>query len=207
MCVPFIFPAIGAFASMAGSAGLISSTMAGIVGGIASIGGTIASTMMTSSAQRADAKAQQQAYDYNARVREQQAQDARQRGSLQQMQLLQRSRLIAGAQRAQQGASGVVGSADSGADILVESTEYGARDAELARINAEREATGFQAQANLDRYQGQMARYQGQNKIAGTMLTGFTNVFAQAAPWWKSWQQDPFAGQRADVSWSGYGAP
>ena len=85
---------------------------------------------------------------------------------------------------------GVVAGQDTGLDILAESAEFGARDAAMIRINADREAWGFSGGADNDRYQGQMAGNASMYRGGATFMSGVSDAFTPApARWWDKWRR------------------
>lgn len=150
----------------------------------------VASTAMTIIGQVANAQSQKAAADANAQTARMQARDAERRGSIAEGQQRMKTNLIVAAQHAQQGSSGLVADEGTGADVLAQSAEYGARDAATLRVNAQREAWGYRRQAQLDEYQGQQAMASLPLKIGGTVLTGVANTFAKS-PWWSSYVNKP----------------
>jgi len=150
--------------------------------------GSIASTVAGTVGQVQQGRQQQAAFNYNAKIQQQQALDAERRGSMEEGRQRQRAALIVGAQHAEQGGSGLVAGADSGGDVLAQTAEFGARDAAMARLNGARAAWGFRSGAQGDRFQGQLARSSANAKAGSTFLSGVAT--AGKSPWWEHWQQD-----------------
>jgi len=191
MCFPALAAVVPALASAGGGlagAGTFLGLNATAWTGIGLVG-SIASTVGSAVGQAQQGRQQQAAYDYNARIQQQQALDAERRGSMEEGRQRQRAALIVGALNAEQGGSGLVAGADSGGDILAQTAEFGARDAAMARLNGARAAWGFRSGAQGDRYQGQLARSSVNAKAGSTFLSGVAGAVGKS-PWWKSLQQD-----------------
>lgn len=118
---------------------------------------------------RQNAKAQQNAANYNAEVSRQQAQSALQVSTAQQLAQNRRARQIAGAGRAAVAQSGT-GFGGSNQDVLDQSGTY----AELDQLNLAYEgsmrARGWQSQAELDAYQGRVAGANAKRATAAGIL-------------------------------------
>jgi hypothetical protein len=174
----------GAAATAAGTGtflGLAATTWSGI-----SLASTLAGGLLSGIGQIQQGKAQQEAYNANAKTQRLQALDAERRGSIEEGQQRQRVNQVLGAQQARQGGSGVVAGQDTGADVLAESAEYGARDAATIRVNAVREAWGLRTQAANDQAQGRAAGQAGYARAGSTFLSS-VNTFSQS-PWWERWK-------------------
>ncbi|HEY9146833.1 MAG TPA: hypothetical protein VIN36_09130 [Thiobacillus sp.] len=97
-------------------------------------------------------KNEQAAYNYNATVNEQQAQDALARGDEAVSEHQRKVDQLKGRQRAVMAANGLDLGEGSALNILTDTDLLGAYDAQVIRKNAEREAWGHRAQAGLNRY-------------------------------------------------------
>jgi hypothetical protein len=186
--MPFLaaIPAvIAAGASAAGTAGLISGTTAAIVTGASALAGTA----LTAAGSIQQGNQQKAAYDYNAKVLNMQAVDAQRRGS--EAEGIQRTRYqqLQGSQRAQMGASGAVVDEGSSGDVVTETAVFGERDAQMIRLDAERQAWGANTQADLSRMRGRQAETGGWNTAGQSILSGSTNFFTKD-PYWKQWVKD-----------------
>lgn len=185
--IPAVIGAASSAAATAATAAGVGGTFLGLSAGAwtgLGITSGLAGTVLQGIGQYQQGKQQQQDYKYNARIQEQQALDAEQRGSMAQGQANLRTRAIVGAVHAGQGSSGVIAGDGTGEDVLTEIADIGARDAAQLRINAAREAWGLRAGAAIDRQQGQMAASAGRAKAGATFLKGI-NIFA-SDPWWKT---------------------
>jgi hypothetical protein len=122
----------------------------------------------------------------NAQVAEYQAADAIERGALEEKQhRLQVSRLK-GQQRAAIASSGFIVDADTAADVTMDTTEMGERDALAIRSNAEREAWAYKVQASNARAEGQLDRMGGQYQAATSLMSGAGSV----ADKWYRWNKE-----------------
>lgn len=136
--------------------------------------------------------AQQQA-DYQAAVAknnsilaQRAADDARERGSIEEAQQRLRTRQLIGASRASAAGRGVLVDAGSAALTQADIAQIGELDALTIRNNAEREALGFEAEganfrgeADLRTTAGRNARTAARFDVASTLLTGANTVGSQ----------------------------
>ena len=150
---------------------------------------SLAGSLISTAGSIAQGQQQKAAYKANAKTQQMQALDAQRRGSMAEGEARQQSKMITGAVNANQGSSGVVAGQDTGLDILAESAEFGARDAAMININAQREAWGLNTQAGNDRFQGQMAGNAGVYRAGTTFLSGVSDAFTPTAPWWDKWKR------------------
>lgn len=133
---------------------------------------------------KAAAKYNAAVQENNAQFSEWQAQDALDRGQLQQQDNRRRGEQIAGTQRAAIAANGIV--MDEGSPLaILQDTEFAtARDAQVIRDNANREAYGFRQQAQNARAGAAITRYQGDSintglNVASSLLSGGSKVAGQ----------------------------
>lgn len=154
-------------------------------------------TYMQYQGQKAQAVAQQQQYEYQAKVNENnqkiaewQAQDAKDRGDIAEKQHRIKVSQLKGRQRSALAASGVVVDEGSGLDILGDTAEMGELDALTIRSNAEREAYDYEvsamnsgAQAGINRASGENAYAAGNYGAMTTLLSGAGSV----ADKWYRW--------------------
>jgi hypothetical protein len=137
--------------------------------------------------------------EYNSDVARMQALDARRRGSQAEGEHRQRVQQFMGAQRAQMGGSGAVVDQGSFGDVLAQTAEFGERDAQRLRSNAERQAWGLQSEAEGSMYQGRAAQTAGYYKAgssvlsyaaspAGSSLLGGDMAFFRPKPYYDSWR-------------------
>jgi hypothetical protein len=112
----------------------------------------------------------------NAQVAEYQAEDAIQRGELEEKQHRLQVERLKGKQRASIASSGFLVDADTAADVTMDTVEMGERDALAIRSNAEREAWAYKVQASNSRQQGALDMYAGQSGAGSTLLSGAGSV-------------------------------
>ena len=147
---------------------------------------TLGSTVLGAAGQMQQAQATQAAANYNAqigdmnaRIAEQRADDAIDRGRTEEQRKRQEVAKLKGAQVAAMAANGVDVSFGSPLDTIVDTAVLGELDALTVRSNAHREAYDYRvdaankrAGASLSRMQGESARTGGYLNAAGTILTG-----------------------------------
>ena len=152
----------------------------------ASLALTAFSTVQGAMAAKAEGKAQQQMYNYqaavdrnNAKIAEWQAKDAEQRGTEEE----RRRRILTGQQKGSQrvafAANGIDLGSDNVAETLADTNMIGEMDALTIRSNAKREAYGYRVQgANYEasavnnQFAGKNARTAGNTKAMSTILGG-----------------------------------
>ena len=97
-------------------------------------------------------KAKQQAYQYNAQLGEMQAKDALARGDQAVQRHYEQASQFRGHQVAAMAANGVDTSFGSALNVLTSTDVNANKDAQIILQNAQREATGYRAQAQLDNF-------------------------------------------------------
>ena len=138
-----------------------------------------------------ETKAQNAAAEYNARIHENnakiseyQAQDALQRGKIEEKQFRLRLSQEQGSRRAGYAASGVVVDDGSSLDLLLDAAEYGEQDAITIRHNAEREAFDHRAAGSNSAGAAALSRLNKRSPgfAAGTtLLNGTSNILSSAS--------------------------
>ena len=146
---------------------------------IASMALTAGAGVYSASAQRAAGKYEQQVAERNATIADQQAEQAKQIGNIDEERQLRRVRAALGSQRAALAANGIDVNSGTALDLQAETAGFGAADALNLRSNALREAWGFNVEATNQRNSGRAARAQGRNAAIGTMLTTASSVAGQ----------------------------
>lgn len=158
--------------------------------GMAAIGLTIASTVLSvagsvqqAKATKAQTKFQQGVARNNQIIANQKADDARRRGQEEEQRREQLTRSEIGANRARAAARGVVVDEGSNLAISEDIARAGKQDALTIRNNAEREALGFEAQAvefqseaSLRGLEAEDARRSALFGAGSSLLTGATSV-------------------------------
>lgn len=141
-----------------------------------SVGTTLVSSMQQSNAYKMQAAYEKNAYDWNARIAEIQAQDAVDRGEKAANELKKNTRRLIGAQRAALAAQGIAIDEGDALDIQLETAELGAADAQEIKNNAWREAWGYRVNALDLRGKGSFAELSGKTAARNTLLTGGMNI-------------------------------
>lgn len=139
------------------------------------------------------ASAMQQADDarnlanYNAQVREYQAQDTVSRAAVEEQKQREQVRQFMGRQRASMGASGVEVSSGSFGDVLQQSAAMGERDALTIRNNAMRAAWGYRTQSAAEQFEGEARARAYEGRAVGSLLSGAGDVYAIGVKkqWWE----------------------
>ena len=122
--------------------------------------------------------------EQNAALSDKQAQDAIERGQIEEARQRLVTRQTIGATRAAQAAQGVDVGSGSAVDVQASEAGLGELDALMIRNNAAREAYGFKVQAIQERQHAKIARVAGAGAAAGyaagsygTLLTGAANTY------------------------------
>lgn len=117
-------------------------------------------------------QSQKKAANYNAEMDRRAADDALQRGAIDAARIKENTRKLISTQIANSGASGFDSSTGTALDLSVEAKGYGELDALTTINNAQRQASGLEAQSVLDRYQGKASGRAGTMGAAGTLISG-----------------------------------
>lgn len=136
------------------------------------------------------AESQAQQYEFNAGIADLQAQDAAQRGLEEEQKFRTQVRGLIGTQRAGFAGQNVVVGDGSAADVQADSARLGELDAQQIRANAQREAWGFQVQADDLRMGAKVARQGGQAAksaanwaTAGSLLSTGSSLLLSRYGW------------------------
>lgn len=148
--------------------GSISATTLAYVAAAAAVAG--AGTAAYSSV--AAGENQKEMADYNAKVQENAAKDAEQRGAIAADEQRQKTRQMIARQNAGMSASGLDTSTGTPLDIQTQTAGMGELDALRIVNNAQRQAAGLQAQADLDVFKGNTAQTAGYFGATGSILGG-----------------------------------
>ena len=137
---------------------------------------TLAAAVIGTSALQAygqytDGKFQASVANQNAKINEDAALDAINKGNAQAQEQRRRTRQLAGTQAATMSASGIDLSTAGALDILGDTAAMGELDALTMVNNASREAYGYRMQAENDRLNAKMARRSGNMGAMTTLLT------------------------------------
>lgn len=114
--------------------------------------------------------------EIDAQIAAEQGEQAKQAGLVEEEKHLRRVRQMIGSQRAAAAASGVDVNFGTPLEIQDETMALGVADAETIRMNALRQAWGFDVQAVNSVNQGRAARATGRNRAVGTVLTTAANT-------------------------------
>lgn len=121
-------------------------------------------------------RAERDVLNNNANAALMQAQDARERGAVEEQAFRGKLKRMQGTQQAAMAASGVDPSSQSFQAIASDTAQMGEMDARTIRANAMREAYGLTTQAENLRMQGAKAEKLGRAQAYGTALTGLTQA-------------------------------
>lgn len=160
------------------------------MGWVAIAGAVIAGVMSYSQQKQAAAQQDYQAQVAvnNQKIAEVKAQDAINRGQLEERKHRVQIAQLMGTQRATSAASGVLVDEGSALDIVSDTAAIGELEALTIRSNAEREALGFRQQAAAF---GGDAAFLGNSADAlasNAALAGFSSILTTAAPVAAKWQ-------------------
>lgn len=117
-------------------------------------------------------KNQQKIADYNAKVQEIQAQDARARGGFEANQKRREVAAVLGQQQAQLAANGVETSSGTALTLASDTAWAGEMDAKTIEVNALRAAYGYEQEAVGTRLQGKAAMRNARGEAYGSLLSG-----------------------------------
>lgn len=117
-------------------------------------------------------KSQQKIADYNAKVQEIQAQDARARGGFEANQKRREVAATLGQQQAQLAANGVETSSGTALTLASDTAWAGEMDAKTIEVNALRAAYGYEQEAVGTRLQGKAAMRNARGSAYGSLLSG-----------------------------------
>lgn len=133
--------------------------------------------------------------EQNADVAEAQAQDSINRGNAQADEVRRRNRQAAGTQAATMGATGADLSTGGALDIFGDTAQFGTLDAMTTVNNAQREAYGYQVQAENYKAQASSSRKQGNMGAMTTLLTSPLKAYGAYQMFGGTWnpftQSDP----------------
>lgn len=134
----------------------------------------IATTLVTgayqANVQSQQGKANAQIAENNAVLAQQDADASNAMATREMEQQAWRTRAVLGQQRTAIAANNIDPTLGTPADILGETAMFGEVDQQTIRMNAARQAWGFNAQAQNQRTQGELARWSGNAQATGTIL-------------------------------------
>jgi len=171
MCIPL-------FAGVGVALGATAGTTTAAVVGTTAVAATVAGTAISAYSAIESGKSQKKAAEYNAEVQRNAADAANQKGASMAGEETDKARRIAGIQRSQMAAGGTDITTGSSLDLLSETAGMGQLNALRQINNAQREAYGLNASAELDLYKGKAAEKAGYLNAAGGMLSGASGAYA-----------------------------
>ena len=133
------------------------------------------STAVTAYGQYQQGKAQQQAYEYNAKVNEQNAKIAQDKAAYEADKQAQRMRRLNATQRPAYAASGV-NLSGTALDLMEDSTTQGEMDRLAILYGGDVQAIQSRNEAELNRFQGKQAASAGTSAAFGTLLGGASTL-------------------------------
>lgn len=133
-------------------------------------GVTVAGGLMAADAQRQEGKANAAIAENNQRIAVQQADDANRLGARESQQAAWRTRAVMGQQRAAIAANNLDPTMGTPAEILGETAMFGEVDQQNIRMNAARQAWGFNAQATNAANDASLSRWKGKTQSRNTIL-------------------------------------
>lgn len=113
---------------------------------------------------------QQNIYNQNAQIADYQAEDALQRGQVNERMMRRQTKQVIGSQRASLASQGVDINKGSALDVQADAAYLGELDALTIRNNAAKEAWGYKVQANDYRNKGKIAKREGMFGAFNTIL-------------------------------------
>jgi len=191
MCEPATLTAIGAgIASAASSAGAAVATGVAALGTTA--GATLAATAVSGAvtaygavqqgqAQKKQARYQAGVERNNATIAGWQAQDATQRGQIEEQRQRLATARLRSSQRAGMAANGIEIDSGSPLDVLMDTAQLGELDALTIRSNAEREAYGFRSQSGNLMAQAGLTTMAGRNAATAGYIGAGSTLLSSAA--------------------------
>jgi hypothetical protein len=114
--------------------------------------------------------------DYNSEMQRRAALDANQRGSADAADKRQETRRLIARQHAIMGAGGFDPNSGTNLSLMTETAGQGELDGLKIRYNAQRQAAGLNAQADLTTSQGKAAQSAGYMNAAGSILSDASNA-------------------------------
>jgi hypothetical protein len=146
-------------------------TAAAIAGYIAAGAAVVSAGVGAYSAYASGENAKETA-DYNAKVQENAALDAQQRGAVAAAEHQQKVRRMIATQAATASANGVMANTGTPLDMIVDTAGMGKLDALRLLNNAGRESSGYRGQSDLLKIQGENSQLAGQLNAGASILGG-----------------------------------
>ncbi len=170
--------------------------------GIISAGASLMQGMAQADAIRAQSEAQARAQEANARIAQQKAHDAIERGGQDELALRRNIAQQKGHNRAAMASAGIDIDSGSALDIQNASIQEGEHDAAAIRFNAARERWGYITQSENLLEQAAMSRANGESAANNALFGGFMN-FGQglAGMYYNNMGSSPLTQQNNYPSW------
>lgn len=125
----------------------------------------------------------------NAVLAQRAAQDARDRGAVEEARKRQETRQLIGRQNAVLAGNGVLVNQDSALDLTADSAAFGELDALTVKSNAQREALGFETQGMNFQNEASLNRLRGANAQQAGIMGGISSVLGTAGKVAGTWYQ------------------
>lgn len=151
---------------------------------IAAIGATLVTGYLQADAQKAQGEYNAQVAENNAAMARRQADDANALGTREMERASWRSRAIMGQQRASIAANNLDPTMGTPADILGESALFGEMEQQDIRLNALRQAWGYNVEARNYQNEAGLSRWQGSTGARMTILGSLAQSAALGAGAW-----------------------
>lgn len=161
------------------AAGAASAATATSAATYAAIAASVLSAAVGGYAAYQSGQSQKKAGEFNAKMQERSARDATERGNIEASERRDAARRLGGTQAAVYGAQGLDLQQGTPLDVLSETRGMGELDALRTINNAQRTASGMNAQAEIERYTGRAAGRGGTMSAAGTLLAGASNSYGR----------------------------
>lgn len=141
---------------------------------------SMANALNQSEGQRSAGAYSERMSQLNAARAEAQAADATKRGETEAIRFQSKISGMAGSQRASLAAQGIQVDSGSAGDIIKQTYEIGAEDAQTIRNNSFREAMGFKSQASESLIQGKLAKAGADQQASYTLIGGGMQALSYA---------------------------
>jgi hypothetical protein len=186
MCEPATLTAIGA--GIASAASAVGTAASGITLAGAATAATVASgaigaygAIQSGQAQKKQARYQSAVERNNSQIATWQAQDATQRGQIEEQRQRLATARLRGSQRAAMASNGIEVGSGSPLDVLMDTAQLGELDALTIRSNAEREAYGFRSQSGNLMAQAGLTQMAGRSAQTGSYVSAGSTLLSTAA--------------------------
>lgn len=170
-----------AAAATAASASIFTLANASLAATALSAGVGVYGAVKSGQAQNAQAKYQSAVERNNAKIAGWQAQDATQRGQIEEQRQRLATARLRGAQRAGMASNGIEIDSGSPLDVLMDTASLGELDALTIRSNAEREVYGFRAQGGNLMAQAGLTQMAGRNAQTAGYINAGSTLLSSAA--------------------------